>query len=376
VFLCRTACRAWIETLENRGALMARKNLLKGFARPTKLLKLETGETDASYGQFSAAPFEPGFGVTVGNTLRRVLLSSIEGYAISGIKVTSYNKEGVAHQISSEFEQIADVKEDTLEIINNLKQVRLKLSGDAEDAVALYEWTGPAEVKSEDLAKEGQIEIVNQGLHLFSLMEGGRVEMEVQYNLGRGYVPSETNAQYLDVVNTIPIDSIFSPVKRVKYAIEPTRVGQRSDYDKLVLEIWTDGTVKPEDALAEAAKITKEYFQIFINFDETMVTTSSDVKLSDERMKQILTTPVNELDLTVRSRNGLDSAKIETLGDLVKRREDDLMQIPNFGKRSLQEIKEKLQEWGLALSSDKEGENEKEPVGEGETPVKDEENES
>jgi DNA-directed RNA polymerase subunit alpha len=328
---------------------MARKNLLKGFQRPGGITSFIPSEVKQNYGKFSASPFEPGFGTTVGNTLRRVLLSSIQGYAITAVKITSYNADGAAHQISSEFEQIPNVREDTLEIINNLKQVRVKVPNDAEQEILLYEWEGAREIKSDDFGKSGQLEVKSVGQHVLTMMEGAKIEVELQVDLGRGYVPSETNAQYIEVVNTIPMDAIFSPVKKVKYQVEPTRVGQRSDYDKLIMEIWTDGTVSPDDVLAEAAKIAKEHFQPFINFDENLVTSEADFSASDERVRQILTTPVEELDLTVRSRNGLEYDNIKTLGDLIQKSEADLIKIPNFGKRSLQEIKEKLQEWDLNL---------------------------
>jgi DNA-directed RNA polymerase subunit alpha len=180
-------------------------------------------------------------------------------------------------------------------------------------------------------------------------MENAKLEVEVQIDLGRGYVPSEVNERYLEVIGTIPLDAIFSPVKKVKYAVEPTRVGQRSDYDKLVLEIWTDGTIKPEDALAEAAKITKEHFSVFINFDENNLGGEDEFDEENERTKVILNTPVEELELSVRSSNCLKNANIKTIGELIRKTEDDIAKTRNFGKKSLQEIKEKLKEWNLSL---------------------------
>jgi DNA-directed RNA polymerase subunit alpha len=247
---------------------MARKNLIKAFKRP-KGITFEHGELNSNYGKFSASPFEPGFGTTIGNTLRRILLSSIQGYAITGVKIYSYNAEGVSHSISSEFEMIPNIVEDTLEVINNLKQMRVKLPDDVETDTLLYEFSGKQEVKSGMFDRPGQIEVVNKDLHIMTLMDNARIELEVQIDLGRGYVPSEVNERFIDVIGTIVLDSIYSPVKKVKFAVEPTRVGQRSDYDKLVLEIWTDGTIKPDDALAEAAKIAKDHFTVFINFDES-----------------------------------------------------------------------------------------------------------
>jgi DNA-directed RNA polymerase subunit alpha len=327
---------------------MARKNLLKGFKRP-KGITFEHGELKQNYGRFTAAPFEPGFGTTVGNTLRRVLLSSIQGYAITALKITSYDEEGVAHDVSSEFETIPNIVEDTLEVINNLKQVRLRLPEDMEQDVLLYEWSGKAEIKSNDFARSGQVEILSTGQHIMTLMDNARLEFEVQIDLGRGYVPSEVNERYVEVIGTIPIDAIFSPVKKVKFAIEPTRVGQRSDYDKLVLEIWTDGTIKPDEALAEAAKIAKDHFSVFINFDENNLGAEDDFDEDDERIRQILNTPVEELELSVRSSNCLKNANIKTIGELTRKTEDDIAKTRNFGKKSLQEIKEKLKEWNLSL---------------------------
>jgi DNA-directed RNA polymerase subunit alpha len=327
---------------------MARKNLLKGFKRP-KGITFEHGELKQNYGKFTAAPFEPGFGTTVGNTLRRVLLSSIQGYAITAIKVTSYDEAGTAHSVSSEFETIPNVVEDTLEVINNLKQIRLKLPDDTEQDILLYEWSGKGEIKSDDFSRTGQVEVLSTGQHIVTLMDNAKLEIEIQIDLGRGYVPSEVNERYVDVIGTIPLDAIFSPVKKVKYAVEPTRVGQRSDYDKLVLEIWTDGTVKPDDALAEAAKIAKDHFSVFINFDENNLGVDEDFDEDDERVRQILNTPVEELELSVRSSNCLKNANIKTIGELTRKTEDDIAKTRNFGKKSLQEIKEKLKEWNLSL---------------------------
>src|SRR5512138_3760809 len=206
---------------------MARKNLLKGFKRP-KGITFEHSETNPDYGRFIAAPFEPGFGTTVGNTLRRVLLSSIQGYAITAVKITSYDAEGVPHIVSSEFETIPNIVEDTLEVINNLKQIRLRLPDEVEQETLLFEWKGQCEVSSDDLARPGQLEVLSLGRHVMTLMADARVEFEVQVDLGRGYVPSEVNEKYIEVIGTIPMDAIFSPVKKVKYAVEPTRVGLRS----------------------------------------------------------------------------------------------------------------------------------------------------
>ncbi|MDR0316108.1 MAG: DNA-directed RNA polymerase subunit alpha [Treponema sp.] len=327
---------------------MARKNLIKGFKRP-KGITLEPSENRSNYGKFVGAPFEPGFGMTVGNTLRRVLLSSIQGYAITAVKITSYDAAGTAHSISSEFETIPNIVEDTVEVINSLKQIRLKLPADSEQDILLYEWSGKTEVKSDDFARIGQVEVLSTGQHIMTLMDNARVDFEIQIDLGRGYVPSEVNERYVEVIGTIPLDAIFSPVKKVKFTVEPTRVGQRSDYDKLVLEVWTDGTVKPDDALAEAAKIAKDHFSVFINFDENNYGIEDDLDEDNERIRAILNTPVEELELSVRSSNCLKNANIKTIGELTRKSEDDIGKTRNFGKKSLQEIKEKLQEWNLSL---------------------------
>jgi DNA-directed RNA polymerase subunit alpha len=327
---------------------MARKNLIKGFKRP-KGITFEHGEFKPGYGRFIASPFEPGFGTTVGNTLRRVLLSSIQGYAITAVKIVSYDTGGAGHTVSSEFETIPNVLEDTLEIINNLKQIRLKLPDDVEQDILLYEWSGKGEISSDDFARPGQVDILSTGHHIMTLMDDAKVDFEIQIDLGRGYVPSEVNERYVEVIGTIPLDAIFSPVKKVKFSVEPTRVGQRSDYDKLILDIWTDGTVKPEDALAEAAKIAKDHLSVFINFDENHLGIEDDLDEDNERIRTILNTPVEELELSVRSSNCLKNANIKTIGELTRKTEEDIARTRNFGKKSLQEIKEKLKEWNLSL---------------------------
>jgi len=327
---------------------MARKNLLKGFKRP-KGITFEHSELRHNYGKFTAAPFEPGFGTTVGNTLRRVLLSSIQGYAITSVRITSYDEAGTAHTVSSEFETIPNVVEDTLEIINNLKQIRLRLPDDVEAETYFFEWTGQKEITSNDFSRPGQLEILNSGQHIMTMMDKAKLDFEIKVELGRGYVPSEVNERFIDVIGTIPLDAIYTPVKKVKYSVVPTRVVQRNDYDKLELEIWTDGTIKPDDALAEAAKIAKDHFSVFINFDENNLGIDDDFDEEDERVRQILNTPVEELELSVRSSNCLKNANIKTIGELTRKTEDDIAKTRNFGKKSLQEIKEKLKEWNLSL---------------------------
>jgi DNA-directed RNA polymerase subunit alpha len=326
---------------------MARKNLMQGIKRP-KSFTFEHGELSQNYGKFIASPFEPGFGTTVGNTLRRVLLSSIQGYAITAIRIESIDADGTVHSVSSEFEMIPNIVEDTLEVINNLKQIRLKLPEDIEQNVLLFEWSGKREIKSDDLVRP-DLEILSTDQHIMTLMDDANVRFEIQIDLGRGYMPSEVNERYIEVINTIPVDAIFSPVIKVKFNVESARVGQRSDYDKLVLELWTDGTIKPEDALAEAAKIAKDHFSVFINFDENNQGVEVDLDDENDHIRRILNTPVEELELSVRSSNCLKNANIKTIGELTRKTEDDIARTRNFGKKSLQEIKEKLKEWNLSL---------------------------
>jgi len=327
---------------------MARKSLLKGFKRP-KGITYEQSESTDTYGKFVAYPFEPGYGTTVGNTLRRILLSSIQGYAITAVRITRYDDEGVPHVITSEFETIPGVVEDTIEVLNNLKKLRLRLPNDKEELTLDYEIKGLEELRGSFFAEQGQLVVLNPDLKIASLEPNVHLGLELQVNLGRGYVPSEVNEKFIDVVGTIPMDAIFTPVTRVKYAIEPTRVGQRSDYDKLVLEIWTDGTIRPEDALGEAGKIAKDHFSIFVNFDESETGGEETSDEIEERVRQILNMPVEELELSVRSFNCLKNANIRTIGDLTKKTEEEITKTRNFGKKSLQEIKTKLAEWNLTL---------------------------
>jgi len=327
---------------------MARKNLLKGFKKP-KGITFEHSEVTPNYGKFVAQPFERGYGHTIGNTLRRILLSSIQGYAVSALRITSYDAEGNAHVLSSEYESIPAVAEDTPDVINNLKQIQIALENDTEQRTILVELKGSGEVTAKDLQVDDAVRVVNKDQHILTMMEDGHLELEIQVDLGRGYTPAELNEKYVEVIGTIAIDAIFSPIRRVKYAVENTRVGQRTDYDKLVFELWTDGTLRPEDALAEAAKIAKDHFTIFINFDEDAILGDDDIDEEEERIKKLLDTPVEELELSVRSSNCLKNANIRSIGDLTSRTEEDIAKTRNFGKKSLQEIKEKLDEWNLGL---------------------------
>lgn len=330
---------------------MAQRNLLKGFKKPKKLEFEQNNITDC-YGKFSASPFEPGFGTTIGNSLRRILLSSIQGYAVSFVTINSYNEDSVAHTISSEFENIKGVPEDTIEVLNKLKQIRLRLPEDVESDTFTFEFKGPIEVKSDDFEVDGRLEILNKGLHVMTLMQDAHVQLELQVDLGRGYVPAEVNLgldEDKKVIGPISIDRIFSPVLKVSYSIEPCRVFQRNDYDKLILEVWTDGTIRPENALAEAAKIAKDHFTIFINFNEDAVCKDDADDATEKRLLSILDTPIERLELAVRARNVLEKAEVKTLGALAKMTEDDIASMRNLGKKSLTEIQEKLREYNLEL---------------------------
>ena len=327
---------------------MARKNLLKGFKKP-KSLDFDKSELTRTYGKFVAFPFETGFGTTIGNTLRRILLSSIQGYAISAVRIVSYNEDGVPHNISSEFENIPGVSEDTLDILSRLKHLDIRLPNDVEGDTFLFEFTGEKIVQSTDFSREGAIDILGDAFEIMHLMPNTKIELEIQVDLSRGFVSAEMNSKYVDVIGTIALDAVYSPVKKVSYSIEPCRVGQRSDYDKLILEIWTNGTVTPEDALGEAGKIAKDYFSVFINFDENDIESDEDVDKKDEAVAELLATPVERLELTVRAMNVLNKANIRTLGELVKKTESEISGMRNVGQKCLTEIQDKLQEFNLQL---------------------------
>jgi DNA-directed RNA polymerase subunit alpha len=265
------------------------------------------------------------------------------------VRITSYDAAGTPRVVSSEFDTIPGIVEDTLEVLNSLKQIRLKLPDTVEEDTLLYDFTGPGKITSDSFERRGQVDVFTKGLPVFTMMESAHVEFEVQIDLGRGYVPAESNEQYIEVVGTIPMDAIFTPVPKVKYSIEPCRVGQRSDYDKLIIELWTDGTIAPDDALGEAAKIAKDFFSVFINFNDGDYLSGDDIDELDEHVRQILSTSVDELELSVRSSNCLKNANIRTIGELTRKSEDDITKTRNFGKKSLDEIKQKLKDWGLSF---------------------------
>ena len=327
---------------------MARRNLLKGFKKP-KGITFEHSEVEPNYGKFIAYPFERGYGVTMGNTLRRILLSSIQGYAITAVRITSYQQDGSPKVITSEFEAIPEVVEDTPEIINNLKQIQIKLNDELEEKIIVLEAKGARQILAKDLEIDNGVTVLNKDHPIATLMETANLELEIQIDLGRGYVPAERSEKYIEVIGTIPLDAIFSPVRKVKYSVENTRVGHRTDYDKLILEIWTNGSIAPEDVLAEAAKIAKDHLTIFINFDEDASRDEEEIDEEEAYIKQLLDTPVEELELSVRSSNCLRNANIRTIGDLTRRTEEEIAKTRNFGRKSLQEIKEKLQERGFSM---------------------------
>ncbi len=292
-----------------------------------------------TYGKFVAEPLERGFGITLGNSLRRVLLSSLQGAGITSVKI-----EGVEH----EFMAIPEVAEDVTDIILNLKEVLLQIHSNEQKTIRI-EAEGPREIKAGDIVADGQVEILNPGHHILTLSEGGRVRMEMTARRGRGYVPAERNKVPGQPIGTIPIDALFSPIRKVNYQVTNARVGQQTDFDKLTLEVWTDGSVAPADAVAFAAKILKEQLSIFINFDETEEPAIEIAAVPEQVLNENLFRSVDELELSVRSANCLQNANIKSIGDLVQRTEAEMLKTKNFGRKSLKEIKEILAEMGLSL---------------------------
>lgn len=326
---------------------MARKALLKGFKRP-KGITFEPSESGPDHGTFVAYPFERGYGTTIGNSLRRVLLSSIPGCAVTAVRVTVYDGDGNQRFLSNEYESIPGIVEDTPDILNRIKRLQIRLPDEVDQKVLFLELKGSQKVQASTFAIDG-VEITNPDMPVMTLMDDAWLDIELQIDLNRGYVPAEQNEQYIDEVGTIPLDAVYSPIRRVKYNIENTRVGQRNDFDKLVLEVWTDGTISPVDAVGEAAKIAKDHFDVFINFNEDEVGIDDEEDEDMKLVREILATPVDELELSVRASNCLKNANINNLGDLTQKTEDEIAKTRNFGKKSLQEIKEKLHEWELNL---------------------------
>ncbi|HZZ84612.1 MAG TPA: DNA-directed RNA polymerase subunit alpha [Anaeromyxobacteraceae bacterium] len=292
-----------------------------------------------TYGKFVAEPLERGFGITLGNSLRRVLLSSLQGAAITSVKT-----EGVEH----EFMTIPEVAEDVTDIILNLKEVLLQIHTNEVKTIRI-EADGPREIKAGDIIADSQVEVLNPNHHVLTISEGGRVRMEMTARRGRGYVPAERNKIAGAPIGVIPIDALFSPIRKVNYQVTNARVGQVTDYDRLSLEIWTDGSVAPVDAVAYAAKIIKEQLSIFINFDEVEEPVTDAVQVEETKLNENLFRSVDELELSVRSANCLQNANIKTIGDLVQKTEAEMLKTKNFGRKSLKEIKEILAEMGLSL---------------------------
>ncbi len=302
-------------------------------------LHVDSEATTDTYGKFVAEPLERGFGITLGNALRRVLLSSLQGSAITAVQI-----EGIEH----EFTTISEVAEDVTDIILNLKEVQLDLHT-LEQKTLRIDAEGPKEVTAGDLIVDQDVEVLNPAHHICTVSEGGRLRMELSAKRGRGYVPAERNKVAGQPIGTIPIDSLFSPVKKVNYQVTNARVGQVTDYDKLTLEVWTNGSVTPLDAVAYAAKIVKEQLSIFINFDETEEAPGPVGPREETPVNDNLFRSVDELELSVRSANCLQNANIKTIGDLVQKSEGEMLRTKNFGRKSLKEIKEILAEMGLNL---------------------------
>ena len=318
---------------------MAAKNLLRGLKRPRQR-EFVQDTSQPGYGKFSAEPFERGFGTTVGNSLRRTLMSSIEGTAITAIRI-----EGVPH----EFSTIEGVVEDVVRLVLNLKQVRASYETENRDEpkVIHVEKRGAGVFRAGDLAVDSQIQILNPDLHLATLNEDANLVMDLQFERGRGYVPAEILKKNVDEIGTIPIDALFSPVKRVTYQVAETRVGQRTDYEKLIMEIWTDGSIAPEDALAHAAKILKEHLTVFINFEEEPEEEEEETSEIEETLRQNLEKHVEELELSVRSLSVLKSLEIEFVADLVKRSDEELKKSRHYSSQCVEEIRQKLAEMNL-----------------------------
>ncbi len=317
---------------------MAPRNLLKGFKRPSKIL-FEHDELQPDYGRFIAEPFERGYGLTIGNSLRRVLLSSIEGAAITAIKI-----EGVPH----EFDTIEGIYEDVTRIILNLKKLCFKYDGEMPKVLHVVK-SGEGQLMGADFDVDPDVEVMNKDVVIATMNESANIDMEVQVERGRGYVPSEMNKPNTETIGVIPIDSLFSPIQKVNVKIEDTRVGQRTDYDKLILEIWTDGSISPDDALAYAAKIIKDHMTIFINFEEEVEEEVEVIDENLEKMKTLLAKSIDEIELSVRAYNTLKSLDVSTLEQLVRKTEDELKKSKHYSDTILKEIKTKLEALHLSL---------------------------
>jgi DNA-directed RNA polymerase subunit alpha len=304
-----------------------------------KSIYLDLDSANDFYGKFTCEPLERGFGITVGNSLRRVLLASLQGAAITAVRIN-----GALH----EFTTISDVVEDVTDIILNLKEVVLKAESPKTYTLQL-EKEGPGAVVAGDLRLVDGVTVLNPEHHIATLDKKGPLSMEVTVSVGRGYVPAERNKSPTAPIDTVPMDALFSPIRKVNYTVQNARVGQVTDYDKLIIEVWTNGSVKPADAVAFAAKILKEQLSIWINFEETEETAYQTPGTEEEPLNENLFRSVDELELSVRSANCLQNANITLIGELVQKSEQDMLKTKNFGRKSLKEIKEILATMGLSL---------------------------
>ncbi len=304
-----------------------------------KSISIEEESRTYSYGKFVCEPLERGFGITIGNALRRILLSSLQGAAIVSVKF-----DDVVH----EFSTIPGVREDVTDIILNLKQIKLRLV-DSEDTVIRLSKKGEGAVTAKDIETDGAVEILNPEQHIATLNKEAKLGMEMVVKMGKGYLSTETVKTGEQAIGEIPVDAIFSPIQKVNYVVTNARVGQITDYDKLTLEIWTDGSVTPEDAVAYAAKILKEQMQPFISFQEEPEPLETEDHEDEQKLNSNLFRPVSELELSVRSANCLKNASITYIGELVQKTEAEMLKTKNFGRKSLNEIKGILEEMGLSL---------------------------
>src|SRR2546426_3759290 len=326
------------EALETESADALAQDNWRERTKP-KGLEVDEKSLTPTYGKFFGEPFERGYGTTIGNALRRVLLSSLQGAAIVGLRV-----KNVLH----EFSTVPGVTEDVTDIVLNLKEVRVKLHDGGAEETARIQAKGPRQVTAADIQAGPRVEILNPHQHIASLAKDAELDMEVVIRTGRGYVPAERNKREGDPVGTVPIDAIFSPITKVNFTVTNARVGQRTDYDRLVLEVSTDGSVRPEDAVAYAARILQEQLAIFVNFEEEVRGAQGEER-AELPTNDNLFRPVEDLELSVRSANCLQNAEIKYIGELVQKSEQEMLKTKNFGRKSLNEIKEILREMGLSL---------------------------
>ena len=302
---------------------------------------------DASYGKYVVEPLERGYGMTLGNSLRRILLSSLPGYAATSVKI-----QGIQH----EFSTIPGVTEDVTEIVLNVKRITPKLHCAGVKTVHI-DAVGPCEVTAGDIKADAEVEILNPELHICTLGEDATFNMEITLSQGRGYVPADRNKNPQMPLGVIAIDSIYSPVTKVNYTVEPTRVGDKTDFDKLTLEVWTDSTISAKDAVSLGAKILSDHLTVFTNLSDTVTTSSTIVEKAPDRPDAKLSMTIDELDLSVRSFNCLKRANINTVADLIGKTGEDMMRVRNMGKKSLDEVQKKLEMMGLSLASEESGSN-------------------